>query len=264
MPNTLQDAMIRRQRIRMTPGYTERLNPIDPNQPQQPSPDDMLAQLAQQQQEQNARFQARPSAPTTDLKAGNPMEQFAQNLQFEKGSLMAPYQRQMQRQNDITESSNMFAQLQAQAQAAMQNGSSSGYNYQMPNGVGGIGGKIVSAAEQWLGTPYSWGGGGAKGPSKGIQQGRNTVGFDCSGLVQYAYAQVGLKMPRVSYGQLKMGSKAALNSLRPGDLVGFGNGHHIGIYIGGGKYIEAPHTGAQVRISSLKNRSDAWGVKVYH
>lgn len=128
--------------------------------------------------------------------------------------------------------------------------------------------KIIEAAKKFIGTPYSWGGGNSKGPTLGSgtgsypQQATTTVGFDCSGLVQYAYAQVGIKMPRVSYGQLKQGTRTAVKSLQPGDLVGFGDGHHIAIYVGNGKIIEAPRTGLNVRVRALSagEMKSAWGV----
>lgn len=130
--------------------------------------------------------------------------------------------------------------------------------------------KIIEAAKRFIGTPYSWGGGNSKGPTLGIgtgsypKQATTTVGFDCSGLVQYAYAQVGIKMPRVSYGQLKQGSRTSISSLQPGDLVGFGDGHHIAIYVGNGKIIEAPRTGLNVRVRALSasELKSAWGVHI--
>lgn len=117
----------------------------------------------------------------------------------------------------------------------------------------------INAASRYIGTPYSWGGGGTKGPSRGIAQGARTVGFDCSGLVQYAYAQAGMKMPRHSSAQFAMGKRTSVNNLRPGDLIG--RPGHIMIYIGGGKILEAPSTGKHVRIMSMKSRgvSDSRG-----
>ena len=119
--------------------------------------------------------------------------------------------------------------------------------------------KAINAASKYIGTPYSWGGGSLKGPSRGIGRGANTVGFDCSGLVRYAYAQAGMKMPRHSSAQFAMGKRTSVNNLRPGDLIG--RPGHIMIYIGGGKILEAPSTGKHVRIMSMKSRgvSDSRG-----
>ena len=120
--------------------------------------------------------------------------------------------------------------------------------------------KVIAFAMQQLGTPYSWGGGGTGGASKGFAQGANTVGFDCSSLMMYAFGKAGFDMPRVSWDQLKQGSKTSIANLQPGDLVGFHGGSHIALYLGNGKILEAPHTGAVVRIRALGANEDAWGV----
>lgn len=113
---------------------------------------------------------------------------------------------------------------------------------------GGARGTIVKAAMRMIGTPYSWGGGTAKGKSYGIQQGANINGFDCSGLVLYAMAQAGIKMPRIAADQATVGTKADIKSLQPGDLLVAPGGGHIAIYAGDGKMIEAPYTGQRVRL----------------
>ena len=103
---------------------------------------------------------------------------------------------------------------------------------------------IVALARKYLGTKYVWGG---TSPS----------GFDCSGLVSYVYAQNGIQLPRVTYNQINVGQSVQPNKLRPGDLVFFDTDRtksgpdHVGIYIGGGKFIHAPRPGASVKISSL-------------
>jgi cell wall-associated NlpC family hydrolase len=99
-------------------------------------------------------------------------------------------------------------------------------------------GGVVGIAMQYLGTPYVWGG---ASPS----------GFDCSGLVMYVFAQVGISLPHSSYAQYGMGSPVARSDLQPGDLVFFDGLGHVGIYVGGGSFIHAPHTGDVVKISSL-------------
>ena len=97
---------------------------------------------------------------------------------------------------------------------------------------------VVSIAMHYLGTPYVWGG---ASPS----------GFDCSGLVMYVFSQVGVSLPHSSYAQYGMGSPVSRDQLQPGDLVFFDGLGHVGIYVGGGSFIHAPHTGDVVRISSL-------------
>jgi len=117
--------------------------------------------------------------------------------------------------------------------------------------------KMIQEAEKYLGTPYKWGG-AAPGA------------FDCSGLIYYVFNKLGIKvningqarsLPRVSQDQVLMGQRADIGSLQPGDFVGFGSdAHHIAIYLGGNQILEAPHTGAQVRIRSLGNNENAFGV----
>ncbi|MEU6201521.1 NlpC/P60 family protein [Streptomyces sp. NPDC047061] len=120
-----------------------------------------------------------------------------------------------------------------------------------------FGERVVGYAEKWLGTPYAWGGGGAEGPSRGFAQGADTVGFDCSGLVQYAVYQASggrILLPRVSQAQVTAGTAVARADMRPGDVIGFalhGGYDHIGIYLGDGQFIHAPKTGDVVKISDL-------------
>lgn len=104
-------------------------------------------------------------------------------------------------------------------------------------------GQAVRAALTQLGTPYRWGG---EGPG----------GFDCSGLVQWAYARAGVAVPRVAQDQYDAGPVLPAGApLVAGDLVFFGAGPravtHVGIYLGDGRMLDAPHTGATVRVDPL-------------
>jgi cell wall-associated NlpC family hydrolase len=99
-------------------------------------------------------------------------------------------------------------------------------------------GGVVAVALSQLNTPYVWGG-AAPG------------GFDCSGLVMWAYAQVGVALPHSSYAQYGYGVPVSRDQLAPGDLVFFDGLGHVGIYIGGDQFVHAPHTGDVVKISSL-------------
>jgi hypothetical protein len=101
-----------------------------------------------------------------------------------------------------------------------------------------LGERAVHTAEQYLGVPYVWGG---ESPS----------GFDCSGLVQYVYGKLGVHLPRTSFAQYNAGRHVGRSDLRPGDLVFFDALGHVGIYIGGGRFIHAPHTGTRVQIGTL-------------
>lgn len=130
----------------------------------------------------------------------------------------------------------------------------------------GVGASVVAAAKQFLGMSYSWGGGGTGGPSYGIGRGASTKGFDCSGLVQYALGKVGVKIARVTNDQVKQGRAVSAGQARPGDLVFFGtwdNPHHVGIYMGGGRFIHAPSTGDVIKVSSLADRSDVLTIRRY-
>jgi peptidoglycan DL-endopeptidase CwlO len=97
---------------------------------------------------------------------------------------------------------------------------------------------VVGVAMRYLGTPYVW-----AGASPG--------GFDCSGLVMYAYEQMGISLPHSSYAMWNEGVPVSRDQLEPGDLVFFDGLGHVGMYVGGGSFIHAPHTGTVVQISSL-------------
>jgi cell wall-associated NlpC family hydrolase len=108
-------------------------------------------------------------------------------------------------------------------------------------------GGVVGVAMGQLGKPYVW---GTAGPST----------FDCSGLVVYAYGQMGVSLPHSSYALWNAGVFVSQDQLEPGDLVFFDGLGHVGIYIGGGQFIHAPHTGDVVKISSL---NDGWYASSY-
>jgi len=118
-----------------------------------------------------------------------------------------------------------------------------------PNLAGSRYGAVVTLALQHLGTPYVWGG---ASPSQG---------FDCSGLVMYVYAQVGVSLPHHAASIWNYGSYVPIDQLQAGDLVFFHGLSHMGIYIGGGQFVHAPHTGDVVKISSLSGYSGYYGAK---
>jgi len=111
--------------------------------------------------------------------------------------------------------------------------------------AGPIGVRAVSIAERFLGVPYVWGGADP------------ATGFDCSGLVMYAYRRLGIDLLHFSGAQYHEGAPVPFDALAPGDLVFFDPGPlgpgHVGMYIGGGRFIQAPHSGDVVKISSLSD-----------
>lgn len=113
---------------------------------------------------------------------------------------------------------------------------------------------VIRRAGSQMGVPYSWGGGSLTGPSRGIDSGAGTVGFDCSGLTRYAFAGVGVLLPRYSGDQYDAGRKVPLSQAKRGDLLfwGPGGGQHEALYLGGGQMIEAQRTGVPVKISPVR------------
>ena len=123
---------------------------------------------------------------------------------------------------------------------------------------------VADAALRWLGMPYAWGGGNRWGPTRGVNgpgagwNDSTVIGFDCSGLALWAWAQVGIFLPHYSGYQYSSGRRISSGNLRPGDLVFWAYDtydpstiHHVAIYIGGGRVVQAPQSGDVVRISPM-------------
>jgi cell wall-associated NlpC family hydrolase len=122
--------------------------------------------------------------------------------------------------------------------------------------------RVIDRAMSQVGVQYVWGGGNGRGPSTGIPDAFGSpldrVGFDCSGLMVYAFGGLGIDLPRVSRNQFHAGRKVPVSEIRPGDMVFYQNPgapiHHVAMYIGGGRMIEAPYTGASVRVVPLRRK----------
>jgi len=119
------------------------------------------------------------------------------------------------------------------------------YDGPLPQAGDDVLNQFVQTAAAYLGIPYVWAGA------------RPSTGMDCSGFTSYVFAQHGIALPHYSGYQAQMGVSVQPNDIEPGDLLAFGSPvHHVGIYIGEGKFVHSPHTGDVVKISLLSDRTD--------
>lgn len=105
-----------------------------------------------------------------------------------------------------------------------------------------IGERAAAIAVREVGVPYRWGG-------------ASPAGFDCSGLVYWAYGRLGIELPHSSYGLYDQGRQVARSRIKRGDLLFFSGLGHVGIYIGRGRMVHAPHSGSRVQVVSLRRSS---------
>jgi cell wall-associated NlpC family hydrolase len=149
----------------------------------------------------------------------------------------------------------------ANAQEASGGGGSGGGGVSLPSG--GSVRAVINRALSQLGMPYAWGGGNAYGPTRGIRDGGiadmygdyNKVGFDCSGLMIYAFAVAGYNLPHYSGYQAQAGRQVPLSQKAPGDMLFWATGgriHHVALYLGNGQMVEAPYSGSYVRIAPVR------------
>ena len=106
-----------------------------------------------------------------------------------------------------------------------------------------VGQRAAVIALKAVGVPYRWGGVSPAG------------GFDCSGLVYWAYARLGVDLPHSSYALYDQGRRVARSRVKAGDLLFFSGLGHVGIYVGGGRMVHAPHSGSRVQVVSLHRSS---------
>ena len=105
-----------------------------------------------------------------------------------------------------------------------------------------VGARAAAIAVKEVGVPYRWGG-------------ASPAGFDCSGLVDWAYGRLGIALPHSSYALYDQGRRVARSRMRVGDLLFFSGRGHVGIYIGRGRMVHAPHSGTRVQVVRLRHSS---------
>jgi peptidoglycan DL-endopeptidase RipB len=161
------------------------------------------------------------------------------------------------------------ASLQASAQAA-QTTMDLGRKFLGSLGIGGAGSQgvapggrvrgpqaieyVIRRGASQMGVPYSWGGGSLTGPSTGVGDGADTVGFDCSGLMRYMFAGVGVLIPRFSGDQYNAGRHVPPSQAKRGDLIFYGPGgtQHVTMYLGNGQMLEASSLAGKVTVSPVR------------
>ena len=177
------------------------------------------------------------------------LRQRQQVLDGVKGELAQLLEAERERERREAAAAALVAQ-QRQAAASSASGGSSAPSSSvtpsapLPSGSGNA--AAASVAMQYLGVPYVWGG---ASPS----------GFDCSGLASYAYAQVGKSVPHFTGAIWNAFPRVPSGQEEVGDLVFYNGLGHMGIYIGGGQFVHAPHTGDVVKVSSMSDRGDYMG-----
>ncbi|MGH3726940.1 MAG: NlpC/P60 family protein [Mycobacterium sp.] len=114
--------------------------------------------------------------------------------------------------------------------------------------------RVIARAGSAMGTPYSWGGGSYNGPTRGIDSGAGTVGYDCSGLMMYGFAAVGIRLPHYTGYQYNSGRKVPSAQMKRGDMIFYGPNasQHVALYLGNGQMLEAPNTGDVVKVSPVR------------
>jgi cell wall-associated NlpC family hydrolase len=235
------------------------------------------AALEVAQQKQAAAEQAKRSADAAQAAAVQAQQgQAAQTatLEANKNSVeqqlyaaqqrIAGLQGQRQRYQDwLAQKQREEAEQARQAALAASKGSAAGGGAVRPvtGSASAIIERAIARAMAQLGMPYAWGGGNAGGPTLGIRDGGvadaygdyRKIGFDCSGLMIYAYGGA-VSLPHYSGYQYDVGRQVPLSQMRRGDLLFWGRSgiHHVAMYLGGGMMIEAPQSGSVVRVTAVR------------
>jgi len=192
-----------------------------------------------------------PAAPTGAEQAAQFAQQQARQIRQQAiGNLGAIASGQMKPTEAFGDLAGFIKTLHAQTPPVMVQAPHGGYEPVNMQDASSAGAKAAKMVHKYLGVHYVWGGESPKG-------------FDCSGLLQYVWHNLGVNIPRVTYDQWRTGTKVSQQNLRPGDAVFFHPGsrgpEHVGMYVGNGMFIEAPRTGLDVRVSKLAGRSDFMG-----
>jgi cell wall-associated NlpC family hydrolase len=113
---------------------------------------------------------------------------------------------------------------------------------------------VIRRGASQRGVPYSWGGGAINGPSTGVDQDAGKVGYDCSGFTRYAFAGVGVQIPKYSGDQYNAGRHIAPSQAKRGDLIFYGpeGSQHVTLYLGDGQMMEASSAAGQVTVSPVR------------
>jgi cell wall-associated NlpC family hydrolase len=113
---------------------------------------------------------------------------------------------------------------------------------------------VIRRGGSQMGVPYSWGGGMPNGPSAGVDSDAGKIGYDCSGFTRYAFAGVGVLIPKYSGDQYNTGRKVPVSQAKRGDLLFWGPGgsQHVAMYLGGGKMLEASGSAEKVTVSPVR------------
>jgi len=225
------------------------------------------------QQKQAAASQARHIADSAQADAVRAQQnQAAQATQLESGKnnveqqLFAAQQRVAGLQGQRQRYQDWLGQKQreeeeAARQSALGAGGGDGPVAPVTGSAGSLVERVIARAMAQLGMPYAWGGGNAGGPTLGIRDGGvadyygdyRKVGFDCSGLMMYAYGGI-VSLPHYSGYQYTSGRQVPLSRMRRGDLLFWGSSdiHHVALYLGNGMMIEAPESGMVVRVTPVR------------
>jgi cell wall-associated NlpC family hydrolase len=113
---------------------------------------------------------------------------------------------------------------------------------------------VIRRGGSQRGVPYSWGGGALNGPSAGVDSDAGKIGYDCSGFTRYAFAGVGVQIPKYSGDQYNAGRKVPQSQAKRGDLLFWGPGgsQHVAIFLGGGQMLEASSSVGKVAVSPVR------------